>query len=49
MIEQAKGYLSQRENIDMDEAFARIRNHARSTQARIGVVAAEVIAGRLDL
>lgn len=49
VIEQAKGYLAQRENIDMDEAFARIRNHARSTQARIGVVAAEVIAGRLDL
>ena len=49
VIEQAKGYLSQRQNIDMDEAFARIRNHARSTQARIGVVAADVIAGRLLL
>jgi len=49
VIEQAKGYLAQRQNIDMDEAFARIRNHARSTQARIGVVAADVIAGRLLL
>ena len=49
VIEQAKGYLSQRENIDMDEAFARIRSHARSTQTRIGVVARDVIAGRLSL
>lgn len=49
MIEQAKGYLAQRQDIDMDEAFARIRSHARSTQTRIGVVAADVIAGRLVL
>ncbi len=47
VIEQAKGYLAQRHNIDMDQAFARIRSHARSTQARIGVVAADIIAGRL--
>ncbi|GAA4342248.1 GAF and ANTAR domain-containing protein [Microbacterium rhizosphaerae] len=49
VIEQAKGYLAQRLNIDMDEAFARIRKRARSTQARISVVAADVIAGRVDL
>ncbi|MEV4687401.1 GAF and ANTAR domain-containing protein [Microbacterium sp. LWH3-1.2] len=49
VIEQAKGYLAQRQNIDMDEAFARIRSRARSTQTRIGVVAADVIAGRLVL
>ena len=49
VIEQAKGYLAQRRNIDMDEAFARIRSHARSTEARIGVIAADIIAGRLVL
>lgn len=49
VIEQAKGYLAQRQGIDMDEAFALIRSHARRTQTRIGVVAAEVIAGRLVL
>jgi GAF domain-containing protein len=49
VIEQAKGYLAQRQDIDMDEAFARIRRFARSTQTRIGVVAADVIAGRLAL
>ncbi|GAA2990646.1 GAF domain-containing protein [Microbacterium terrae] len=49
VIEQAKGYLAQRQHIDMDEAFARIRSQARSTQARIGVIAADIIAGRLLL
>lgn len=49
LIEQAKGYLAQRQAIDMDDAFARIRHHARSTRTRIGVVAAEVVAGNLDL
>lgn len=49
VIEQAKGYLAQMRDIDMDEAFARIRSHARSTQTRIGVVARDVIDGRLSL
>lgn len=49
VIEQAKGYLAQLQDISMDEAFARIRSHARSTQTRIGIVAADVIEGRLAL
>lgn len=49
VIEQAKGYLARRDDIDLDTAFARIRGHARATQTRIGVVAEEVIAGRLSL
>lgn len=49
VIEQAKGYLARRQNIDMDEAFARIRRHARSTHARISAIATDVIAGRLVL
>lgn len=49
VIEQAKGYLAQRQNIDMDEAFARIRSHARSTQTRIGLIAADIVDGRLLL
>jgi GAF domain-containing protein len=49
VIEQAKGYLAQMRDIDMDEAFARIRSHARSTQTRIGVVARDVVDGRLSL
>lgn len=49
LIEQAKGYLAQRQNIAPDDAFARIRGYARSAQLRIGAVAAEVVAGRLSL
>ena len=47
VIEQAKGYLAQMRDIDMDEAFARIRSHARSTQTRIGVGARDGLDGRL--
>jgi len=49
VIEQAKGYLAQRQDIDMHEAFTRIRSHARSSQTRISAVAADIIAGRLVL
>lgn len=49
LIEQAKGYIAQSHNLDMDSAFQRIRAHARSTQTRLSVVAADITAGRLVL
>ncbi len=49
VIEQAKGYLAQSQGVDMDTAFQRMRAHARSTRARLSVVAAEIITGRLAL
>lgn len=49
VIEQAKGYIAQRHNLDMDAAFQLIRSHARSTQTRLSEVATEIIAGRLPL
>lgn len=49
VIEQAKGYLAQRRDLDMDAAFSLIRSHARSTRTRLGEVAAQVIAGQLEL
>lgn len=49
IIEQAKGYVAQRRDVDMDAAFALIRSHARSTRTRLGEVAAQIIAGRLAL
>lgn len=49
IIEQAKGYLAQRRNIDMDAAFSLVRSHARSTRTRLSDVAADVVAGRLQL
>ena len=32
MIEQAKGVLAEAAQLDMGEAFDRLRHHARSTQ-----------------
>lgn len=34
-IEQAKGAIAQREGVSVDEAFVRIRRHARSTNRRL--------------
>ncbi|GCD44733.1 GAF and ANTAR domain-containing protein [Streptomyces paromomycinus] len=44
-IEQAKGMLAGRFGIDMDEAFARLRNHARYQQRKLSDVAAQVARG----
>lgn len=49
IIEQAKGYISQSHNLDMDSAFRLIRGHARATQTRLSTVATEIISGRLTL
>ena len=49
VIEQAKGYIAQRHNLDMDAAFQLIRSHARSTQTKLSDVAGEIIVGRLSL
>ncbi|MFG6477209.1 GAF domain-containing protein [Microbacterium sp. P06] len=49
VIEQAKGYIAQSHDVDMEAAFTLIRAHARSTQARLSAVAADITAGRLTL
>lgn len=49
VVEQAKGMLSARLGIDVDEAFERMRAHARSHRKRVRDVADAVVAGRLDL
>lgn len=46
-IEQAKGMLAERAGIGMDEAFARLRSHARSSQRRLSQVAEELVSGHL--
>ncbi len=43
IIEQAKGILSQTERVDMDEAFQRLRQRARSTGRLLSVVAREIV------
>ena len=48
-IEQAKGILSERSNITVDEAFVLLRNHARHERIGLSQVAADVVARTLDL
>jgi GAF domain-containing protein len=47
VIEQAKGVLAERAGLDMEQAFARLRNHARNHNLRLVDVAHDVISGAL--
>jgi transcriptional regulator with GAF, ATPase, and Fis domain len=47
MIEQAKGVIAERAQIDTDEAFTRLRAHARSHNLRLADVAHDVATGSL--
>lgn len=47
VIEQAKGIVAERKNLDMNQAFAYLRNHARIHHRRLGDVALDVVEGRL--
>jgi GAF domain-containing protein len=47
IIEQAKGMIRQSMNCDMDEAFGRLRAHARNHNEGLTEAAASVVAGRL--
>jgi GAF domain-containing protein len=42
-IEQAKGVVAESLGCDMDEAFSRLRGHARRNRRRLAEVAAEVV------
>jgi GAF domain-containing protein len=48
IIEQAKGVLAERGQIPLDEAFSRLRAHARSTQQRLSDLARAVTDGSFD-
>ena len=47
VIEQAKGMVAEREGLNMEQAFATLRNHARNHNLRLADVARDVIAGNL--
>ena len=47
VIEQAKGMLAERQGLDIDRAFAAMRNHARNHNERLADVARSVVEGTL--
>ena len=47
VIEQAKGIIAQREGVDMEQSFAKLRMHARNHNLLLADVARDVIAGKL--
>jgi GAF domain-containing protein len=47
IIEQAKGMVSQATNCDVDQAFARLRTHARNHNERLTALASAVVEGRV--
>jgi GAF domain-containing protein len=48
IIEQAKGMIRQAVNCDMDEAFGRLRTHARNHNVGLTEVATQVVEGRIS-
>ena len=48
IIEQAKGILAERGGIAVDEAFARLRSHARNARRGLSDLAVAVVDGTLD-
>jgi GAF domain-containing protein len=49
VIEQAKGVVAEQTGIEVDAAFARIRNHARRHDLRLVDVARAIVDGTVDL
>ncbi|MEX0790481.1 MAG: GAF and ANTAR domain-containing protein [Actinomycetota bacterium] len=49
VIEQAKGVLAERTQIDLDEAFKLLRDHARNNRLRLREVAVGIIEGTITL
>ena len=47
MLEQAKGMVAERLDLDMEQSFATLRNHARNHNLRLSDVAQSVIDGTL--
>jgi len=48
VIEQAKGMIAERRNITADDAFVRLRTHARNNNMRLADVARRTLDGTLD-
>jgi GAF domain-containing protein len=48
IIEQAKGIIAEKHDVDMDEAFRRIRAEARNSGTRLAEVATRIVDGKAD-
>jgi GAF domain-containing protein len=48
VIEQAKGMVAEREGLDMEQSFNRLRSYARRNNLRLADVSRDVIAGTLS-
>ena len=48
-IEQAKGMIAERAQLDMDEAFLQLRSYARANRRQLTSVALEIVDGTLSL
>ena len=49
VIEQAKGVIAERAGVDMEDAFSRLRRHARNRNVRLADVARGVVDGALPV
>lgn len=49
LIEQAKGVLAEANGVSVDEAYTRLRQHARSHRTALRSVARQVVAGEIQL
>jgi GAF domain-containing protein len=49
LIEQAKGMIAERRNIDMDEAFASLRTYARNNNRGLTAVSKELVDGTITV
>ena len=47
VIEQAKGMVAERDNLNMEQAFAVLRNHARNHNLRLVDVARDIITSKM--
>jgi GAF domain-containing protein len=48
VVEQAKGMIAERRNVNMADAFETLRNHARNNNVRLAMVATDVVDGALS-